>query len=131
MSVSMQELLMTMRSALAVSAVCILLYILWKRMSMSMRKSETQVGFALVDRFESSIQNGMLNIAFHVPEKFKMPVEVVLLSEEGGELATLQQGVCGPGRHARSCEVGPWTGRCVLVLRSKNQRLERYMRFDR
>ena len=130
MAMQLQEWLMTMRSALLVSAVCVLLYILGKRMSMAMRKSETKSAFSLVDEFESTFQEGILTVAFHVPLNFNQPVEIVVLSEGGEPLATLQQGICASGRQTRSCEVGAWKGRCVLVLRSENQRLERYMRFD-
>lgn len=126
----MQEVLETMRSALLVSAVCILLYVLGKRMSNSMRKSETKTTFSLVDQFESEIKNGILTVVFHVPINFKKPIEIDLRSDQGAVLATLQKGVCERGRQTRSCAVGEWSGRCVLALRSENQSLERYLFFD-
>lgn len=126
----MQEWLVTMRSALLVSAVCILLYILGKRMSQAMRKSETKTSFALVNEFESNIQDGILTVVFHVPINFHSSIHIVVKSEQGDVLATLQEGKCERGRQLRSCSVTDWKGRCVLTLRSENQSLERYLRFD-
>ena len=124
------EWLITMRSALLVSAVCVLLYVLGKRMTMAFRKSETQVAFSLVDEFQSAIQNGMLIVSFHVPKGPPMHVEISVISAEGDMLKALQEGKMLPGQHTRSCEVGDWKGRCVLLLCSENQRLERFISFE-
>tara|TARA_B110000879_G_C11148024_1_gene503338 strand:+ start:925 stop:1317 length:393 start_codon:yes stop_codon:yes gene_type:complete len=124
------EWLITMRSALLVSAVCVLLYVLGKRMTMAFRKSETQVAFSLVDEFQSAIQNGMLIVSFHVPKGPPMYVEISVISAEGDMLNALQEGKMLPGHHTRSCEVGDWKGRCVLLLCSENQRLERFISFE-
>ena len=126
----MQEWLVTMRSALLVSAVCILLYILGKRMSAAMRKSETKTSFALVNEFESSIQDGTLTVAFHVPINFHSSIEIVVKSARGDVLATLQDGPCERGRQIRSCSTIGWSGRCTLLLKSESQSLERYLRLD-
>ena len=99
-------------------------------MSNSMRKSETKTSFSLVDRFESEIKNGILTVVFHVPINFNQPIDIVLKSDQGAVLATLQEGVCERGRQTRSCAVGDWSGRCVLALCSESQSLERYLFFD-
>jgi hypothetical protein len=130
MTEQVYEWLITMRSALLVSAVCVLLYILGKRMTMAFRKSETQVAFSLVDEFQSAIQDGTLNVSFHVPKGFPVHVEISVISSQGDTLASLQKGELSPGHHTRSCEVGDWKGRCVLLLRSENQRLERFVSFE-
>ncbi len=130
MTEQVYEWLVTMRSALLVSAVCVLLYILGKRMTMAFRKSETQVAFSLVDEFQSAISNGTLNVSFHVPKGPPMHVEISVISSQGDMLTTLQEGEMSPGTHTRSCEVEDWKGRCVLILRSENQRLERFISFE-
>ena len=103
MTEQVYEWLITMRSALLVSAVCVLLYILGKRMTMAFRKSETQVAFSLVDEFQSAISNGTLNVSFHVPKGPPMHVEIF--------------GNFGSGRHA--CHVTgrrdvPWNAHTQL-----------------
>ena len=97
---------------------------------MAFRKSETQVAFSLVDEFQSAIQNGMLIVSFHVPKGPPMHVEISVISAEGDMLNALQEGKMLPGHHTRSCEVEDWKGRCVLILRSENQRLERFISFE-
>ena len=130
MTEQVYEWLITMRSALLVSAICVLLYILGKRMTMAFRKSETQIAFSLVDEFQSAIEEGTLMVSFHVPKGPPTQVEISVISDQGDILTSLQNGEISPGHHTRSCEVGDWKGRCVLLLSSENQRLERFISFE-
>jgi hypothetical protein len=125
----MEDVMITMRSALLVSAVCILLYILFKRMAFAMRKSETRASYALVNRLESTVKDGELVVEFEVPVGFRGDVHISVLDEQGNVSFKLQDGPCAPGRHSCACKTEGWKGRYVLLLKADNQQLERFVEF--